>query len=480
MNQVPYKMLSDDEVYQIHLAATRLLREVGVCVHLPAAQKLLTDAGCLVGEKDRFRIPTKLVEECAAMAPETFTLYGRDPSYKAVMEGTRVNIQPMIGRLNIFDLETGLRRRTNLQDVGNLVKIADSLPYYNTLHSGSIMPHIEGVPDAVAHVNGYITCVRNSSKVNKGCCRGSKVAKDILKMAEIVAGGSKEMAQKPNVFTTVNLISPLEYDDVMLEGLIEYAKRGMPVDVASEPQMGATSPVTLAGTLAQQTAEMLGALVMAQLVNPGTPVIMGTVGASMDMSNGTIALGGIEAGMLNAAHAQICRFYKVPSRGTGSNTETKLLDYQAGVEKALTMALPLWSGVNMIFYPGTMDHAKTISMESLLLDHELISMCFHAMRGIAVNDNTLAVDIIEKVGPGRHFLTEKHTMLNLGSEHFVPKYFDRGDYEGWLSKGSKTITDVAREEVKRILSTHQVKPLPEACEKELADYVKSVEKRELG
>jgi len=273
------------------------------------------------------------------------------------------------------------------------------------------------------------------------------------------------------------VISPLEYMVEQTEGLIEYAKMGLPVDIASEPQLGATSPVTLAGTLAQQTAEILGMNVIAQLVHPGTPVLMGTVAAVMNLHNGTIALGGAEAAMINAAHAQMAQFYRIPSRGTGSNTESKIFDMQAGYEKAITLLLPALAGTNQIFYPGTMDHALTVSLESLVIDHEICDMIAHILNGIAVTDETLAVDLVDKVGPGGHFLSQKHTMKYLKQEHFLPKLSDRDSYEVWTEKGKRSIYERAKERVKKILAEHQPLPLDAAVEKELVAIVQDVEKR---
>jgi trimethylamine--corrinoid protein Co-methyltransferase len=394
-----------------------------------------------------------------------------------VQEGRRVYYEPMIGRLNIVDLETGIRRRTTLSDVEKLVRLADALKHYTLLHSGAIMPHIEGIPDEVAHVHGYVASVRNSSKVIKGVVRGKQKARDCIRMAAVIAGGEDALKRKPNIFTTCNVISPLEYMVEQTEGLIEYAKMGLPVDIASEPQCGGTSPVTLSGTLAQQMAEILGMIVIAQLVNPGTPVLMGTVAAAMDLRNGMIALGGVEAALLNVAHAQMAQFYRIPSRGTGSNTESKILDMQAGYEKAITLLLPALAGINMIFYPGTMDHATTVSLESLLIDHEICDMIDRLLHGISVTDETLALEIIDKVGPGGHFLRQRHTMKHLEEEHFVPKLSDRDSYEAWAEKGKKSIQERARDEVKKILSEHQPLPLDSAVEKELLAIVKEVEER---
>jgi trimethylamine--corrinoid protein Co-methyltransferase len=319
--------------------------------------------------------------------------------------------------------------------------------------------------------------VKNSSKVIKGVVRGKEKAKDCIRMATVIAGGKEALKKRPNMFTTCNVISPLEYMVEQTEGLIEYAKVGLPVDIASEPQCGATSPVTMAGTLAQQTAEILGMVVISQLVNPGTPVLMGTVAAAMDLRNGMIALGGVEAALLNVAHAQMAQFYGIPSRGTGSNTESKTLDMQAGYEKAITLSLPAMAGINMIFYPGTMDHAMTVSLESLVIDHEICGVMDRILRGVSVTEETIGLDLIDKVGPGGHFLNQKHTMRHLREEHFLPKLSDRDSYEVWTEKGKKGFQEQAKAQVKKILAGHNPSPLDSAVEKELLSIVQEVEKR---
>jgi trimethylamine--corrinoid protein Co-methyltransferase len=340
------------------------------------------------------------------------------------------------------------------------------------------MPHIEGVPDEVSHVQGYYASVKNSSKVVKGVVRGKQKARDCIRMAAIIAGGEERLKERPNLFTTCSVISPLQFAPEQTEGLIEYAKMGLPVDIASEPQSGATSPATLSGTIAQQTAEILGMIVVAQLVNPGTPVLMGTVGAARDMRNGAISLGGVEAGMINVAHAQMARFYQIPSRGTGSNTESKSLDIQAGIEKTLTLTMPALAGINMIFYPGTMDHALTVSLESLVIDHEICGMIHRMLQGIAVTDSHLGIDVMEKVGPGGHFLNQSHTLKNFQKEHYIPTLCDRDSHETWVQKGCSGMLDGAKQMVRKILAEHIPSPLDPVVEKELLSVIGEIEKRE--
>jgi len=472
------KFLNQDQIYDTYLAALDILQNTGVRVREGSVLKVLKGVGCLV-DGEIAKMSTYLVEDAIRKAPSRFTIYGRGPNTKVRMEDRRVHFQPMIGRLNILDAKTKKKRRTTLQDVTNLIKIADALPNYHILHSGAVMPHIEGIPDEVSHIYGYLASVKNSSKVIKGTCRGRNKAIDCIRMASAVAGGEKELRENPNIFTTYNVISPLEHGREMLEGLIEYVNYGLPVDITSEPQMGATSPVTLAGTLVQQTAEVFSGIVIAQVINPGTPVFFGTCGAAMDMRYSTIALGGIEAGLINAAHAQIAQFCQIPSRGTGANTQSKVLDFQAGYEKAITLLMPALAGINMVFYPGTIEHAETISLESLLIDHEICSIVFRALKGISVSENTLALDLIDKVGAGGHFLKERHTIDYLQTEHYAPKLADRRKREDWETDGSKNLAQVAQEEVERLLLEHKPLPLEEKDEEGLLQIIEEVEKREL-
>jgi trimethylamine--corrinoid protein Co-methyltransferase len=298
-------------------------------------------------------------------------------------------------------------------------------------------------------------------------------------MAAVVAGGEEALRQRPNVFTTVNPVAPLQHDQGLTEGLIEYASYGLPIDVTSEPQAGATAPVTLAGLLAQQTADVLSGITLAQLVNPGTPVWYGTCGAIMDMKLGAIALGAVEAGLINAASAQLAAHYNIPCRGTGAATESKLLDIQAGYEKAITLLMAALGGINCIFYPGVLEHALTISLESLVIDNEICGMALRALRGIEVNADTLAVPVIEAVGPGGNFLGQRHTLNFLQQEQFMPSLSNRQTREDWLSRaGGKSGWERAKDEVRRILAEHEPPPLDASVEAELERIVGEVEARQ--
>ena len=478
-DHAPLRILSEEQIYAIHRTALGLLHKTGVVVKEPHARRYFREGGASVDDESlRVRLPPDIVEAALKQAPNHFTVHARAPAHTVAVDHQRLHIEPMIGRLNILDHETGQRRRTRLQDVENLVRVADAMEHYHLIHSGAIMPSIEGVPLHASHVYGYLASVRNTGKVVKGSPRGRATAEDCIRMAATLAGGVGVLRERPNIFTTVNPVTPLQHDQGQTEGLIEYASYGLPIDVTSEPQAGATAPVTLAGLLAQQTADILSGITLAQLVNPGTPVWYGTCGTIMDMKVGRIALGAVEAGLINAASAQIAAFYGLPCRGTGATTDSKQLDMQAGYEKAITLFMAALGGINCLFYPGAIESALTISLESLVVDNEICGMAYRALQGIEVNADTLALPVIEAVGPGGNFLGQRHTLKFLRAEQFMPALSNRQTREDWTEKaGGKSVWEKARDEVRRILAEHKPPPLDPNVEAELERIVREVEAR---
>lgn len=473
------KVLSDEQIYQIHQAALEILWNTGVLVKSQNARNLLKQAGAVVDEEAmRCRIPGYVVEEALSRAPSAFTIYARNPANNVRVSIDELHYEPMIGRLNCFDYETGKTHRTTLEDVGHLIKIADALPNYHLLHSGAIMPQIEGVPIRATHVYGYLQSVRNSSKVIKATSRERVLAEDCLRMVAVIAGGESEFRKKPYTFTTDNPVAPLHHDRDQMDGALLFASYGLPIDFTSEPQAGATAPITLAGLLAQQTADVISGITIVQLANPGNPVWYGTCGSIMDMKVGRIAIGAIEMGLINVASAQIAHFYNIPCRGTASATDSKTLDIQAGYEKAMVLTMAVLGGVNKIFYPGTMEGALTVSKEGLVIDDEIIGALYRTLEGVKVDANTLALGVIDKVGPGGHFLGQRHTMQFLKTEQFIPPLADRLTRDKWEAEGSKGVADKAHEMVQKIIVEHKVDPLEASVEAELERIVREVEERE--
>ena len=462
------RILDCEQQSLVDRAIMDILSGIGMEVASSEARDILVGAGC-ASDGSHIRFPESLVRDCVSRVPKSFEVTGLDPSKSVRIGDGRSHIQPMAGRRLILDSD-GVRRPTNLRDVGNIISICDKMSRYDILHGGAVMPQIDGVETGLAHVAGFVQTLRHTGKPFKGSCRGREVAQDCIRLANCVA----ETAGTPlTLHTTCNLVSPLQMAADMVEGALEYIRAGLPVDFASEPQMGATSPVTLAGTIAQGMAECLAGLVLSQVVNPGCPVFVGTVAAAMDMRHATIALGGIEGALVNAAHAQMAAYYGIPSRGTGSNTNSKTLDFQAGYEKMMTLLIPILAGIDMLFYPGTLEHAETISLESLVLDDDLCAIALRAQEGLRVTPDLLGVELIGQVGHGGAFLGVPQTAREMFTEHLVRGLWDRRRRADWETAGSPSSDDVARAEVERILSV-PASPLSDTLERALTAEVSRI------
>jgi trimethylamine--corrinoid protein Co-methyltransferase len=472
------KILTSDELHEVHLATLEILERVGVKVSEQKALRLLEEAGAFVDVKEKIaQIPQHLVDEAIEKAPSGFTLFGRNPKYKLGLQDRRVYFSMGGQSINVLDLETGKQRASTLKDCENFYRLADAL---ENVHHSTIVVRPRDIPDSVAHVHELLAGLRNTTKTLDAETYGQAVALDSIRMASVVRGGEEELKKRPLLLGFHNPISPLQHSEKLTEALMTYAKYNQPVIVAPEAQAGATAPVTLAGLLAQQNAEVLSGIVIAELVNPGAPVLFGTVSTIMDMKTGNLAYGAIEAGLINVATAQLAHYYGLPCRGTGSGTESKIPDIQAGFEKAMTLMMAALAGINFIFNAaGTLESTLTASFEQAVIDNEICGMMSRALRGIAISDETLAIDVIESVGPGGQFLDQRQTLEHLKKEHYIPTIVNRQKREKWERTGSKDLREVAREEAKRILKEHQPDPLEQDVEQELKKIVNEVEKREL-
>jgi trimethylamine--corrinoid protein Co-methyltransferase len=461
---------------EIHLATLDVLEEAGVNLNHEGALKLYDEAGAYVDYREqRVKIPEYILMDALRRVPKRFTLYARDPKHNLTIGGRNVYWSPTSTHLYVFDLE-GERRPATFKDAEDLIKIMDSLPL---IHGNACPVHPRDVPEVAAHVYMILASARNTTKTFRGRNYGVQIAKDCIRMAKILAGGEEEMVKKPNMLTITNTTSPLEIAKIQLEGLIEHVNAGLPVGVSSEISAGATGPVSLAGSLVTQNAEVLAGIALAELIRPGHPMLYGTVANIMDMKVGEMCLGSIEAGMLNVATAQMARYYGIPSRGSAGMTDSKKLDMQAGYEAAMGLILATLGGINYIQYAcGCVDLTISCSYEKFIIDHEILGNIARLMEGIEVSDITLATDLIKKIGPGGHFLADKYTRESWEKEHFIPELTDRRRYDLWIREGRLGVQEKAREKVKAILRDYQPKPLDKDIEEELVKVVKEVEKRE--
>jgi trimethylamine--corrinoid protein Co-methyltransferase len=477
LHREPFEFLSAESIQEIHCAALDILENVGIKVFSNKAIEIFGDNGLRVDTKEGVvKFPPGVVETWIQRAPSQFTWHGRNPEKSITMGGDRIIFSPTSTVLYVYDMDTGNRRRATFNDAQNFVKIIDALDFidesYCVVYPGD-------VPDSVAHVYIVLANALHSGKPIRGRLNGSTIARDCIKMAEILAGGKRKLEGKPNLLSLADPVSPLLMDKSQGDGLIEYSRRGLPVAIVSLPFAGATGPMTLAGELTLVNAENLSHIVLAQMVRPGTPVLYGTSAKPLDMRTGTPRYGAIERGMLNSGAAQLARFYNLPSRGSGGCTESKLHDMQAGYETALNLFLTVLSGTNYISTAaGGLESNLSVSYEKLVIDHEIIGSICRAIEGIEVTPETIALDVIKEVKWGGNYLTESHTLRYLREAIFHTEIADTQAYEIWKEQGEKDTRERAMEKVRTIMSDHKPEPLNEDVERCLRDYVAEVERRE--
>jgi trimethylamine--corrinoid protein Co-methyltransferase len=278
----------------------------------------------------------------------------------------------------------------------------------------------------------------------------------------------------------VEPVSPLLLGREDTQTIIEWAKAKLPLVCVSCPASGATAPVTLAGTIIQGAAESLVGNVIAQLINPGTPFIFGLLGFSMDMRTGLLATGGIETMLMCAASGQLARYYGLPCIGFAGGSSSNTLDTQAITEATMSMTLAALSGINLVQGIGYLESGLTGSYEMLTICDEIALMLRRGLAGVRVNEGTLGVDAIKKVGLGQSYLGLEHTRDYFSSEHLIPQLMSRLPFKEWHEKGEKKLEDRARERVKTILRDHHVPPIDEDIRKEMKNVVLAAENRHTG
>jgi trimethylamine--corrinoid protein Co-methyltransferase len=301
---------------------------------------------------------------------------------------------------------------------------------------------------------------------------------DMKRMLEIVAGGEKELAKKPMAVFDVCPSSPLKWSEIDAQNLIDCAKFRLPAEIIPALQLGATAPATIAGSLVQHNAEFLSGLVMVQLTNPGSPVIYGGSPTVFDQKYATACLGAVEAMLLGCSYIQIAKYYKLPTHMYIGLSDAKVIDAQCGFETGIGLVLGALAGINVISGPGMLNFENCQSLEKLVIDNEICGMALRLAKGVKVEDETLAIDLIRKVGPGGVYLAERHTLEWIRKEQFIPsEIVDRKEWKAWMDAGKKDIVKRAHEIVERILKEHKPEPLPQDIQKELDSFMEDIMKK---
>jgi trimethylamine--corrinoid protein Co-methyltransferase len=451
INGGSFKPLDGSAVQSIHETAMKIIEEVGFKVYSDEALELFKGAGANVDDgANLVRLPRQKVMELIKMTPSDIILCGQEEKHDIVLGGSRVYTSTGGTALNVFRQSTGEKRPATLEDLKSIAKLVDSL---DNIHLFLLPTYPNDLPIEHVDINRFFAGLDNTTKHLMGGLYTQDGLRQVIKMAEIVAGSKDKLRQRPLVSMIACTISPLRLDKNYSDFMIEIARSGVPVVCPAEPLCGATSPITLAGNVTIQTVDSLMGVMLTQLANPGTPVIFGSVATNTDLRDFKYLAGSIEMGLLNAAGAQMAQFYQLPFYATGGMTDSKLLDVQSGYESALTNLLCGLAGANLIHdSAGLMEFALTVCYEKYVVDNEILGMVMRAVEGIKVDDERLAYDLIKEVGPGGSFVTAKHTRQFMRTEHYQPTLSDRNHREVWESKGAKNTWQRAAEKVNEILS----------------------------
>ncbi|MEE8274456.1 MAG: trimethylamine methyltransferase family protein, partial [Alphaproteobacteria bacterium] len=415
----PIEVLSADQIEAIHEASLRVLEELGIDIWSDTALEVLARAGADVDREGRHvRLDRGLVAESIAHAPAEFTLTPRNPARAITMGGDHVNFGLVGGPAHSTDLDRG-RRSGVFADTCDLIRLSQCLEVLHLVGGGPVAP--TDLPVATRHLETCRACITLTDKVWQSTAFGSIRVDDAIDMLCIARRTSRErLAREPGAIGNVNCNSPLRYDEPMLEGLMALARARQPVIVTPFTLAGAMSPVTLAGALAQQNAEALAGIALAQLVNPGTPVMYGGFTSNVDMKTGAPAFGTPEYMKAALVGGQLARRYGIPYRSSNA-CAANAVDSQSGYESVFSLWGAIMGGANLVMHgAGWMEGGLHASVEKMVVDADLLQMVAAFLDPVIVDDATMAVEAIAEVGPGGHFFGVQHTQDRYRDAFFRP------------------------------------------------------------
>lgn len=455
------RTLSDDQLKQIHMATLEVLERTGVQITHPRAKEILAGAGARVNG-DRVRIPSWMVEDALRKAPHRVVLGTRAGQRTVLLEGDKVWFGPSLDCIDYLDPMTEERRPFTSADCAVTARVADALPNYDWVMTIGMAAD---VPADIADRVIAKQVLTNCEKPFVFCCKDVNSTRDIYEMAIAIAGSEEAFLKAPFIIHYSEPVSPLLHYDPAIEKLMYCAEKGIPLVYYPAPMAGGTAPATLAAVIVQGSAESLSGLVLAQLVRPGAPFIYGAFTTIMDMSTTIFSYGAPEMSLMAAAMAQLAQYYGLPFFGTAGCTDAKFPDPQAAAEAAFSCLSSALAGANLVHDSGWLDHGSVASPAYMVLVNEVLYMVRQFLKGLVVNEETLAVDIIDKVGPGGHYLNEEHTLRHF-REVWYSELFDRAMLDQWRQKGGKRFEERLREATQKAMA-HVPKPLPAEVLREL-------------
>ncbi|MDF1614236.1 trimethylamine methyltransferase family protein [Desulfurivibrio dismutans] len=462
--ETSYCQLDAAGIVAVHETSLEILQTVGIKVESSAALEVFRRAGAQRDGNIIF-LSASLLNRTLTTAPAVVTLAGHDGYPDLEVGGTRSFAGTGGAALQVLDLDDGTPRPATLQDIYRIARLADQLENID-FFVRPVMPR--DIPDQLQDINQYYAALAGTGKHVMAAVSRVESVQETIRLAALLCGGIEPLRQKPVIsFITSCCVSPLSLDRRSTEIMAELVRQEMPVVIGSAPMAGSTSPVTLAGTLAQMNAELLAGIALSQLINPGAPVIYGAVPAIADMHSGGFSGGAVEFGMLNSAAAQMAQFYDLPVYTSAGVTDSRTPDIQAGYEKAFSLLQLVHSGANLIHHAaGMLDSLKSVAYEQYVIDNDIIGMARRADRGINVEPERLALEVIRNIDHRGSFLTHKHTRRYLRKERAALRLGDRDQPRGEAGEFLDA-RERARRLARELLATEPASHIPPDIDREI-------------
>ncbi len=458
--------LDNSQCEQIHQAALEILRRTGVRVFHDEALSLLREADCVVQEENRVLIPPALVEWALQQAPSRIALCRRGGSEVcAPLQERLVNFGPGSDCPNIIDPRSGKHRPFTLEDLQAVIRLLDSLPELSFLMS-------TGIPsDCTVNVyrKQFGVMIQNTSKPIVFVCNDGEDCRRSVAAAAAAAGGMEMLRLNPTLLLYSEPSTPLQHSRTALEKLLFMAEAGVPVVHSPAPMMGGTAPITMAGGLALGTAEVLSGLVIHQLKGAGAPFVFGSGLHHLDMQTSISVYGAPEFQLARLAVADLGRRYGLPTWGYAGHSDSCLFDEQAAADGIFSVITALQSGTNLVHDVGYLEAGLSCSPEMIVYTCEVIQMIRRFDEGFTIDPRTLALEVIDSVGPGGNYLTEDHTLEHF-REYWQPSLFTRQRYDTWREQGAKPLGRRLREKTVELMDAAQGTPLSDSDAEEI-DYI---------
>jgi trimethylamine--corrinoid protein Co-methyltransferase len=444
-----------------------ILQKVGIRFNNHEAVEIFKKNGFRVSG-DVIFFKERHIQKALETAPASFKLFARNPEKDLTIGGDEFVFAPGYGAP--FMLSTGGDKREALmEDYHNFCKLVQTSPFIDM--NGFMMVQPSDLSPQTAHMDMLLSNILLSDKPFMGSPVSKKGAAECVEMASIVWGAEKAH-KSPVTISLINSLSPLAYSNEMAASLIELARNGQACIVAALVMAGVSGPITIAGTLAQQNAEVLAGVTLAQLVRPGAPVVYGSASAPTDMRTGSLSIGAPEVSEIVSCTAQIARYYGLPSRGGGGLTDSHIPDINAGVQSVMGLLAAVRAGINVILHAaGIQGSYMAMNYEKFLIDEEICGAIRKMVSPLQIDSETLLEDVVASVGIGGEHLSHLETLYRCHTEFFLPRLMRVREYNIWNNSGSMRADQTAAEELKKRLRIYEKPPIDPKLEAELVRYV---------